>query len=343
MKDDLSHLTSASIDSLPFGYIALSPDGTIRKYNRYEADMARKDPAEVLGKNFFRDVAPCTQVRDFEGRFREFVAGELGEESTLSFEFVFAFRHGEQRVRIGFVRSPLEQEVIVTVNRLRNRGLAEEPELEHRSFEGRWIDASGQAVTAVGPDFWLALDRLHGNLPGADRRLLARQLGRSWGASYIQRVEAFVQRTHGKTLREVEIHVALEALSGAVGLVGLGRFEVELGYRNRGLVVVAHRNSPLAETPSEHDGPRCDLLAGLHAGFLEHLSGRSLEGREIHCSASPDQPCVFVIGTASRLAKLLRAEAGSADADLMAALVGAGAAAGAAAAASTGLEEVAHG
>ena len=118
LRDDLSALSAAEIDALPFGYIGVSPDGTIRKYNRYEADLARKDPQQVLGRNFFREVAPCTQVREFEGRFRELVDGAAAGP-TLTFDFEFRFRHGTQKVRIGFVRSPLQSEVIVTVNRLR--------------------------------------------------------------------------------------------------------------------------------------------------------------------------------------------------------------------------------
>ena len=106
MHDDLSKLTAAEIDALPFGYIALAPDGTIRKYNRYEADLARKNPREVLGRSFFREVAPCTQVQEFEGRFRDFANGVTAEPS-LFFEFEFGFRHGRQNVRIGLVRSPL--------------------------------------------------------------------------------------------------------------------------------------------------------------------------------------------------------------------------------------------
>lgn len=321
MTDDLSHLSSSAIDSLPFGYIALSPDGTIRKYNRYEADLARKDPKEVLGKNFFREVAPCTQVREFEGRFRSFVDQEDGEAtSTLSFDFEFTFRHGSQRVRIGFVRSPLDREVIVTVNRVRDLALPLSPQLEHRAITGQWIDAAGQAVALVGTDFWLALDRTHQGVAGTDRRHLSHQLGKAWGSSYIQRIEGFVQESHAKTLREVELQVALQALSGASGLLGLGRFEVELGYRDRGMIVVAHSHSPLAGTVTDHDERRCHLLAGLHAGFLEHLAGRELEGREIRCSHRSDEPCIFAIGTGSRLRRLLDAEPGSTDADLLATL-----------------------
>lgn len=319
MSDDLSHLRSSEIDALPFGYIALAPDGTVRQYNRYEADLARKDPKEVLGKNFFQEVAPCTRVQEFEGRFREFAEGTLGR-STLSFDFEFAFRHGTQKVRIGFVRSPLQREVIVTVNRLRDLELPIEPRLEHRAMEGRWIDSTGRPVVAAGADFWLALDRLYAGQPETERRRILHQLGKAWGLAQVERIESFVQKRHGETLREVELQVALQNLSGAIGVAGLGAFEVQLGYRDRGLLVITHRHSPFVTVPVDHDHERCQILAGLHAGFLTHLSGRDLVGREVGCSRSVDLPCRFVVGTESRLERLFAADAGSTDADLLAGL-----------------------
>lgn len=76
------------LDALPFGVIQLAPDGTILQYNRYEEDLARRRASEVIGKNFFTDVAPCTDVRAFAGRFRQGVAAQ---ELHASFEYVFAF------------------------------------------------------------------------------------------------------------------------------------------------------------------------------------------------------------------------------------------------------------
>lgn len=319
-RDDLSHMSASAIDSLPFGYIALAPDGTVRKYNRYEADLARKDPKDVLGKNFFREVAPCTQVQEFEGRFRDFVSG-AGGKAQMAFEFTFAFRHGHQRVRIGFVRSPVEREVIVTVNRVRQLDLPVQPRMAFQSVEGNWIDDAGRRVVNVGEDFWLALDRLYAGHPESERRRILHQLGKAWGISLVERVESYVQESHDETLREVELQVALQCLSGAVGLAGLGRFEVNLGYREQGLMVIRHQASPLAATPFDHDEERCHLLAGLHAGLLSHLSGRDLVGREASCSPKASTPCLFVVATEERLERLFLAEAGSADADLRASLL----------------------
>jgi photoactive yellow protein len=322
MHDDLSALSASDIDALPFGYIALAPDGTIRKYNRFEADLARKDPGEVLGRSFFRDVAPCTQVREFEGRFRDLVSGALAAP-TLTFDFEFRFRHGSQKVRIGFIRSPLEQEVIVTVNRLRSLALALSSELRPDPARGALHDTAGLRVALTNEDFWRSLDDLwrHApNAPNEQRHDALHRAGRAWGLQHALRVERLVQREHGVTLREAELQLALECLSGSLGALGLGRFDVAFEHRRRGLLVVDHHASPFAEMLAGREGMRCDLLAGLHAGFLSHLSGRPLVGVELRCAQAPGEACRFAVGIESRLERLLHSAGGSSDAELLAAL-----------------------
>jgi len=319
MIDDLSSMEASEIDALPFGYIALAPDGTVRKYNRYEADLARKDPKDVLGRNFFRDVAPCTQVQDFEGRFQEFVNDDEAP-ATMSFEFEFRFRHGSQKVLIGFVRTPLEREVIVTVNRRRDRGLALSTDLTAEPARGALRNAAGQRVVTCGPDFWLALESLFEGGGRERRAWQLRRVGRAWARRHLDRVEGLVQREHGKALREVELQLALEAISGSLGSLGLGLFEVDFSDREAGVLLVEHRSSPLAASAaSDHGGPggepACQILAGLHAGFLSHLAGRELVGREIECSHQPDQPCRILVTTEERLGRLESAAEGP-DAEL---------------------------
>jgi len=319
MIDDLSNLSAADIDALPFGYIALAPDGTVRKYNRYEADLARKDPQEVLGKNFFKEVAPCTQVKDFEGRFRQFAAGEIAEP-TISFDFEFTFHHGTQKVRIGFVRSPLDKEIIVTVNRVRELELSTSAEIQRDPARGLVFDGTGQPAIVANGDFFLALERFFEGWAEKERREMLHRLGKEWGLQHALRVENFVQREHDLTLREVELQLALESLSGSLGTLGLGRFDIDLRYRQRGLLMVVHHHSPFDLFYADRDGPRNGLLAGMHAGFLSYLSGRSLVGREAMGSSRPGQPCRIAVGTEARIERLLKPVEGSADADLLVAL-----------------------
>ncbi len=59
------------LDRLPFGAIRLDRDGTILNYNRTEAELSGRRKETVLGRNFFTDVAPCTNVQEFAGRFRD--------------------------------------------------------------------------------------------------------------------------------------------------------------------------------------------------------------------------------------------------------------------------------
>lgn len=76
------------LDELPWGVIQLSPDGTVLQYNRYEEGLAGRRAADVIGRNFFTEVAPCTDVQGFAGRFRDGVAaGALHE--TFDFEMAF--------------------------------------------------------------------------------------------------------------------------------------------------------------------------------------------------------------------------------------------------------------
>ncbi len=112
---DLFDLSEEEIDTLPFGLIAVDRTGTIEQYNAYESRLARLSKERVIGRNFFRDVAPCTAVQAFQGRFEAFVA-EPGD-GTLSFDYLFRFPFGEQHVNITFLRSGKTQRFKILVNR----------------------------------------------------------------------------------------------------------------------------------------------------------------------------------------------------------------------------------
>ena len=114
--EDTFSADDQTLDALPFGFITLDKSGTIRKFNRYEAELGRKDQREVIGQSFFKDVAPCTAVQDFKGRFDVFVT-KRGYASE-SFDFTFKFAWGAQRVHITFIKKDDAGEVNVLVSRV---------------------------------------------------------------------------------------------------------------------------------------------------------------------------------------------------------------------------------
>ena len=91
--EEIQHLPDRELDRLPFGAIQLSTEGTVMKFNQYEAGLTGRDPKAVVGRNFFTEVAPCTNVREFAGKFREGVARQsLHEVFPYRFDFKMAPR-----------------------------------------------------------------------------------------------------------------------------------------------------------------------------------------------------------------------------------------------------------
>lgn len=110
---DLSAMTREELDDLPFGAIRLSPYGTVLSYNEAEGRMTGRDPARVLGRNFFTDIAPCTDVREFRGRFVE-LAQESDKSMYHEFSFEFPFET-PLRVRITLLRDRGDESIWVLV------------------------------------------------------------------------------------------------------------------------------------------------------------------------------------------------------------------------------------
>jgi photoactive yellow protein len=88
----IEDLAADDFNALPFGAIKLDIDGVVLQYNAYEARLAGRDPGKVIGRNFFTEVAPCTNVQEFAGRFRSGVeAGSLNV--TFPYRFMFPDRY----------------------------------------------------------------------------------------------------------------------------------------------------------------------------------------------------------------------------------------------------------
>jgi len=84
----LDTLKNQDIDALGFGAIKLDRQGKILAYNAYESKLTGVKPETALGRNFFTEVAPCTNVREFGGAFREGVAsGTLSKIFRYTFDY----------------------------------------------------------------------------------------------------------------------------------------------------------------------------------------------------------------------------------------------------------------
>lgn len=96
---DLDGLSPAELDALPFGVIQVDGAGRVVLYNAAESRLSGRPAASVVGRNFFRDIAPCTHLPQFHGRFLEGVRRGGFDEG---FRFVFGFDPQPVRVEVSF-------------------------------------------------------------------------------------------------------------------------------------------------------------------------------------------------------------------------------------------------
>ena len=89
-----------ALDALEFGVISMTLDGIVDRYNAYESRCAGLTPARVLGKNFFTEVAPCTNNYLVASRFEE--CASLDE----CLPYVFTLRMRPRPVELRLVKSP---------------------------------------------------------------------------------------------------------------------------------------------------------------------------------------------------------------------------------------------
>ena len=111
----LARLTNDQIDDLAFGAIQLDRDGTVLAYSRAEGRLTGRDPKDVVGRNFFTDVAPCTRRPEFHGRFVDGV--KSGKLSTV-FDYTFDYRMNPTRVRVHMKKALVGDSYWVLVKRL---------------------------------------------------------------------------------------------------------------------------------------------------------------------------------------------------------------------------------
>lgn len=94
---DVDGLDEDALNHLPFGAIKVDREGRIAFYNEGEARISGRRPEGVIGRRFFHEVAPCTNMPGFYGRFLDVV---VGQRAHVRFLFVFDFAMRPTRVRI---------------------------------------------------------------------------------------------------------------------------------------------------------------------------------------------------------------------------------------------------
>ena len=97
-------LSPAELDQFQFGVIELSDSGYVRTYNEYESNLAQRKKEDVLGKDFFAEIAPCTNTPVFSGIFFH---GVQHDDLHAFVSYVFDFKMSPTHVWIHMYRCPI--------------------------------------------------------------------------------------------------------------------------------------------------------------------------------------------------------------------------------------------
>jgi photoactive yellow protein len=94
LLDALESAPLDSIDDFGFGLIVMDRDGRVLGYNQAESKLSGLPAGEVIGRNFFVEIGPCTNNYLIAERYRD--SGELDEQ----LDYVFTYRMAPTPVRL---------------------------------------------------------------------------------------------------------------------------------------------------------------------------------------------------------------------------------------------------
>jgi len=115
IENALSAISDDQLNKLAFGAIQLDGAGKILQYNATEGSITGRDPKAVIGKNFFTDVAPCTNTSAFKGVLD---AGVKSGTLNTMIEYVFDYNMAPTRVKVHMKRALVGDTYWVFVKRL---------------------------------------------------------------------------------------------------------------------------------------------------------------------------------------------------------------------------------
>ncbi len=314
-------LSETELDAHPIGVICLDPEGKVLRYNLAESRLARLDRAQVLGKNFFRRIAPCTATPEFEGRVRAFFSASLPLDR---FPYLFDFKFGAQQVEIELVRAPANDRVFLLVNRQSfggpraglPAGFAAPLQAELAPREetlGVQRDEAGRRVLSLDTSFVTALHQTWLKVAPRAWPGFMREWGWQWGRHAVVDLEAALLEERNTTLRELPMKEAMELVSQWARARGLGTLRFDFTPSRHGLFGLTLERSAVGEAVGHSELPRCHLVEGLMEAICEHLAHKLLAARELRCCAQGFEACTFVVAAEKRKAVVEGAIAGGAE------------------------------
>jgi photoactive yellow protein len=155
--EDVPQIDFATLDLLPYGIIVVDEEGIVLYYNAREEEISGRRRASLLGKNFFTDVAPCTQAQEFHGRFRETMSRE-GHIASFHFHFSLPDQPREAEITLKSFERDGARLCLISV-----RDITEETVSREHLMRGERLREVGEVAASVAHNFNNLLTVIRGN------------------------------------------------------------------------------------------------------------------------------------------------------------------------------------
>ena len=156
-SQDVPEVDFATLDLLPYGIIVVDEAGRVLYYNAREEQIARRSREDVLGKNFFTEVAPCTQVQEFYGKFKE-TMHDAGLVASFHFNFPFTERPREVEITLTSFQKDGSNLCLISVS-----DVTEKEALREHLVRGLRLREVGEVAAGVAHNFNNILTVIRGN------------------------------------------------------------------------------------------------------------------------------------------------------------------------------------
>lgn len=115
IENVMAKMSVKDIDGLAFGAVQLDAQGRILQYNAAEGAITGRDPKAAIGKNFFTEVAPCTNTPAFKGAFD---AGVKAGNLNTMIEYTFDYNMKPTKVKVHMKKALVGDSYWVFVKRI---------------------------------------------------------------------------------------------------------------------------------------------------------------------------------------------------------------------------------
>ena len=98
LLDALESVSLDLIDDFGFGLIVMDRDGRVLGYNQAESKLSGLPAGEVVGRNFFVEIGPCTNNYLIAQRYQD--SASEGASLDEQLDYVFTYRMAPTPVRL---------------------------------------------------------------------------------------------------------------------------------------------------------------------------------------------------------------------------------------------------